>query len=465
MLRVASHTDDVGPGSIYVAIPGEKTDGAQFVVQAVEQGAKMIVVQEDSLLLEICQQPCMNKGVCFKVVPDAREALAHLSAEAYAFPAKRLKLLGVTGTDGKTTSAYLLYHLLKVAGKKVALLSGVENILDDKAGKASLTTPKPDFLHDFFHQCVQKDVEYVVMEVSAQAESFSRLNGLEFEGMIFTNLSQEHGEQYKTLEDYFATKCAILSKKKKDAPIVVHPSFWAQKVFDKFKDIVFVGYEKGADVQVTSLQESFEKQVFEIKIGTDWHQIESSLVGAYNLLNIAGAAALVFQLGISGDLIEKGLSTFKGISGRFERYQLRNGAWVVIDYAHTPQALESVLPVLKRYARELIVVTGAGGGKDIKKRAEMGKVAVQYADRIILTNVDPRHENTQKIMDDIERDLTERQKLVVVREPDRALAIKRACCEANAGDIVAILGKGHETTINMGAHIIQHNDSDTVRAL
>jgi len=465
MLRVASHTDNVGPGSIYVAIPGEKTDGAQFVAQAIEQGAKMIVVQEDSPLLEICQQPCMNKGVCFKVVPDAREALAHLSAEAYAFPAKRLKLLGVTGTDGKTTSAYLLYHLLKTAGKKVALLSGVENILDDKVEKALLTTSKPDFLHNFFHQCVQKDIEYVVMELSAQAESFSRLNGLQFEGMIFTNLSPEHGEQYKTLEDYFATKCAILSKKKKDAPLVVHPSSWVDKVRDRFNDVIFVGYEKGAGVQVTSLQESFEKQVFEIKIGADWHQIESSLIGAYNLLNIAGAVALVHQFGMTGAVIEKGLATFKGVPGRFERYQLRNGAWAVIDYAHTPQALENVLPVLKKYARELIVVTGAGGGKDIKKRADMGKIAAQYADRIILTNVDPRHENPQKIMDDIERDLTERQKLVIVREPMRSSAIKFACREAKPGDIVAILGKGHETTINMGAHIIQHNDSEAVFSL
>ena len=211
MLRVTLTM--LAPGSVYVAIPGTKTDGAKFVAQAVAQGARMIVVQEDSPLLEICEQPCINKGVCFKVVSDARKTLASLSAEAYAFPAKRLKLLGVTGTDGKTTSAYLLYHLLKSAGKKVALLSGVENILGDEIELATLTTSKPDFLHYFFHKCVKDDVEYVVMELSAQAESFSRLDGLAFDGLIFTNLAQEHGEQYKTLEDYFETKKSNFGKK------------------------------------------------------------------------------------------------------------------------------------------------------------------------------------------------------------------------------------------------------------
>ena len=253
-----------------------------------------------------------------------------------------------------------------------------------------------------------------------------------------------------------------MGKNRKGAPLIVHPSLWADKIKDQFANVMPVGYEKGDVVQVTSLQESFEKQVFDLKVGDTWHQIETPLIGTYNLLNIAGAAALIHQQGVSGDEIEKGLLTFTGVPGRFERYQLRNGAWVVIDYAHTPQALESVLPVLKKYARELIVVTGAGGGKDTKKRSQMGKVAAQFADRMVLTNVDPRHENPQKIMDDIERDLTERQKVMIIREPDRAAAIKLACLEAEPGDIVAILGKGHENTINLGTNVIQHQDKETV---
>lgn len=464
IFRVASHTDNVGPGSIYVAILGKKLDGAQFISQAIAKGATTVVLEANSVTEEI-QQLCHQKNVCLKGVDDARKALAALSAEVYGFPAKKLKLLGVTGTDGKSTSVYLLFNILRAAGKSVALLSGVEHILGKEIFLASMTTPKPDYLHYFFDQCVKNGIEYVVMELAAQAISYHRIEGLEFDGLIFTNLAHEHGEQYASLEDYFDTKCAILSQKKKNAPLIVHDSLWATKVKERFHKVLFVGCHQNLDYQVVSLQETFEKQLIELKKDNIWYQLETSLIGAYNASNIAGVFGLASEIGIAIDAIVKGVKAFKGVGGRCERYRLPNNAWSVIDYAHTPQAYENLLSLLKRHARELIVVFGAGGGKDIEKRAKMGKIAAQFAEQIILTNDNPRNDDPEKIMDDIVASLTLHQKAKVFREPDRAQAILQAYQWSHAGDIIAILGKGHETTQNIGENCYHHKDSEIVASL
>ncbi|HBR70718.1 TPA: UDP-N-acetylmuramoyl-L-alanyl-D-glutamate--2,6-diaminopimelate ligase [Candidatus Dependentiae bacterium] len=464
IFRVASHTDNVGPGSIYVAIPGKKLDGTQFISAAITKGATTIVLENDSVTEEL-QRLCYQKKVCLKIVDNARIALAELSAEAYGFPAKKLKLLGVTGTDGKSTSVYLLFHILKAAGKSVALLSGVEHILGEQAFLASMTTPKPDYIHYFFDQCLKNGIEYVVLELAAQAISYRRIDGLEFDGLIFTNLAHEHGEQYASLDDYFDTKCAILSQKKKNAPLVVHDSLWAVKVKERFPKTLYAGHQKNVDYQVIQLQETFEKQLVELRKNNVWYQLETSLIGAYNASNVAGAFGLACELGISVDAIANGIKSFKGVAGRCERYRLPNNAWAVIDYAHTPQAYENLLPLLKRHARELIVVFGAGGGKDIEKRAKMGKIAAQFAEQIILTNDNPRNDDPEKIMDDIVACLTLHQKAKVFREPDRVQAIMQAYHWSHAGDIIAILGKGHETTQIIGTCSCHHKDSEVVSSL
>ncbi len=407
-----------------------------------------------------------QKNILITSVPQVRKALAELSAQAYGYPAQKLKLVGVTGTDGKTTSAYLLFYALKAAGKRVALLSGVEHILTEQVTLASLTTPKPDYLHYFLDQCVQQEIEYVVIELSAQAITYNRIEGLSFDGLIFTNLAREHGERYKTLEEYFETKCAILKQNKKEAPLIVNvDNSWGERVKQLFPQALTSSKKIHTDYQFVSLQQTFSKQLLEIKIKREWKQFQTPLTGLYNAQNIVGVVALADQLGLSLEKVALGIEQFNGAPGRLERYRLPNNAWIVIDYAHTPQAYASILPMLKEQTQKLYVIFGAGGGKDKEKRPMMGKAAAQYADEIILTNDNPRADDPQKIMDDIIADCTAIERLKIYREPDRAQAIKYAYQKSCAGDIIAVLGKGHEITQTIGTVCLHHNDREVVLSL
>jgi len=463
---VASHTDYIGFGSTYVAIVGETSDGTTFIPEAIECGATSIVIESGVRLNKEIFNLCKLKNIKITRVENARKALATLSAEAYDYPAKKLKIIGVTGTDGKTTSVYLLFNILKKAGKRVALLSGVENILDDQVTAASLTTPKPDCLHYFFDQCVKKKIEYVVMELSAQAISLHRIDGIAFDGLIFTNLSHEHGEWYSSLEDYFEVKCAILAQKKEKAPLVVNAdSQWLRKIQKKFPNSVTAGCKILADYQAVSLQQTFGRQLLEMKVDNHWHQVETPLVGSYNVSNIIGAVGLMHQLDICIEDIITGIQICHGAFGRMQRYRLPNNAWAVIDYAHTPHAYASILPTLKQYARNLIVIFGAGGGKDIEKRSKMGKIAALYADRIILTNDNPRNDDPEQIMEDIVSDLDIDELAKVRRESNRVQAIQYAYEHSQTGDIIAILGKGHEKIQIIGSKRYHHSDMERVQSL
>lgn len=463
--RVSSHTDFIGAGSTYVVIKGRE-DGARFVPRAIEQGASIIVVQNDQPLSAELMQLCKKQSVTVETVENAHMALAQRSAQAYNYPAKKLTIVAVTGTDGKTTSSYLLYEILKRADKRVALLSGVQHIIGDTVIKADLTTAKADYLHYFFDQCVQHNVEWVVMEVCAQATTFHRIDGIEFAGCIFTNLAHEHGENYKTFEEYFAAKCAILAQRKSGAPLVVHAgSVWSDAVIQKFGSAITCGRAPEYDYQVLSLQETVHKQLLEVRINKQWLQLDTPLIGDYNASNIIGAIALMHQLGIRVQDILAGVHGFAGATGRLERYQLPKGSLAVIDYAHTPQAYTAVLARLRRYARRLYVIFGAGGGKDVEKRPIMGKIAAQYADVVLLTNDNPRHEDPQVIMDQISAHLEADELNRVLREPDRASAIKYACEHSSAGDIIAILGKGGEEVQIIGTQRLPHSDELVVREL
>lgn len=463
--RVSSHTDFIGAGSTYVVIKGRE-DGARFVEHAIEQGATAIVVQRDQPLSNELVRLCEKKNVAIHTVADTRADLPKRAAQAYNYPAKKLNIVAVTGTDGKTTSTYVLYEILKRAGKRVALLSGVQNSIGDVVIKANLTTAKADYLHYFFDQCVQQNVEWVVMEVCAQAATFHRIDGIEFAGCIFTNLAHEHGENYKTFEEYFAAKCAILAQRKSDAPLVVHAGTpWSDAVVQKFESAITCGRAPECTYQVLSLQETVHKQLLEVRIDRQWFQLETPLIGDYNASNIVGVIALTHQLGIATSDILAGIHGFGGATGRLERYQLPKGSLAIIDYAHTPQAYTAVLARLRRYARRLYVIFGAGGGKDVEKRPLMGKIAAQYADVVLLTNDNPRHEDPQLIMDQISANLEAEELKRVLREPDRASAIRYAYDHSSSGDIIAILGKGGEEVQIIGHQRIPHSDELVVREL
>lgn len=465
--RVSSHTNTTGPETTYVAIVGTNHNGIDFIPQAIERGATKIVMPAGTQLSQDTAHICSQKNITLEYADDTRKALALYAARAYDEPAKKLNIIGVTGTDGKTTSCYLMYHILKAAGVKTALLTGVEIIIDGAVMPAQLTTAKPDFLHYFFHQCVQKNITHVVMEVSAQAHSLNRIDGIEFNGLIFTNLAKEHGELYHTLNDYFDAKCAIIRQLKPNAPLIVNSdNEWGQKIKQLFPNAYTCGITTAAQYGICIKQESINKQVLEISHKRQpWPLLTTSLIGEYNALNILGTAALADQLGISFKAMSTGTKDFIGAPGRMQKFYCPNGALTIIDYAHTPQAFQAMLPVLRRYAKNLFVIFGAGGNKDKQKRPLMGKIAACYADCVVLTNDNPRQEDQYAIMDAVMADVTKQDQQKFIREPDRALAIINTYKQAKSGDIIAVLGKGVEEEQIIGSRRIAHSDIQIVQKL
>ncbi len=418
---VTCHTDHVGEGSTFVAIQGMMENGIKFVPVALDKGAQTIVIARDAVL-ESETESEFEKYVISRFarlvrVDETRRALAELSAKAYSFPATSLKIIAITGTKGKSTTTFLLEHLLRSAGKKTALLSTVKNIILGQEFPTKLTTQQPDYLHAFFAVCRDAGVEWVVMEVAAQAFSLYRVHGLEFEAGIFTNFSREHGEFYADQEDYFAAKCQLLNQLKPGAPLFLN----------------------GDDMRVAALVDRYKKSaLFSREHGYACPQ----LVGSFNAYNIAAASGCARALGMTQDEIAAGLLTFKGVPGRLDRYPLKNGAIAFIDYAHNQASMQAVLAELRRMTDDLIVVFGAGGDRDPVRRPEMGRVAGQLADLVIVTTDNPRSEDPHEIARQIVAGVRADDTKKILVELDRQRAVVAACERSRRGSVIALLGKG-----------------------
>ncbi len=433
LFKVACHTDNVGPGSTFVAIAGTKSDGAQFIQKAIDHGAETIVLEHNASLDPATEQ--LLKTVSSYRVENTRKVLAELSAHAYNHPAKKLKIIGITGTKGKTTTTFIMEHILKTAGYKTARLSTVSNAINDQTYVTQLTTQQPDYLHMFFDKCVHDEVEWVVMEVAAQAVSMSRVHGIEFDAIIFTNFSREHGEFYATQQDYFAAKAALLKQLKKNGHLVLNGdeplvrslrSLCAHALVSCMQDITVIGVSRaGISCYIDQL-------VFE----------NSALLGAFNMHNIYMAFMLARALNIPAHVTQKSISTFAGVPGRLNKYSLAQDITAYIDYAHTPSSMKAVLETLRVETAQLIVVFGAGGNRDVVKRPIMGAIAATYADHIILTTDNPRHEEPERIIEDIVAGIPQDCVQKICKEPDREKAIRLAHSLAGPGAIVLLLGKG-----------------------
>ena len=457
--KVACHTDHVGPGSTFVVIKGANYNGIDFVRVALKKGAQRIVfgndVQPNVELLALCQK----YKATVEYVGNARKALAQLSAESYDHPAKKLKIIGITGTKGKTTSAYVLFELLQQAGYKTALLSTVENKIDQQSFTTHLTTQHPDYLHMFFDVCVQGNIEYVVMEVAAQALSLHRVEGIEFDAILFTNFSQEHGEFYTSIDDYFKEKCQIFNQVKNNAPIIINSDDeWLQTI--SIQHCLTFGQSKDAyyHVEVTSANLiNFDIQSTESNLN-----IQSPLIGLFNVYNLSGIVSVALQLGIDRKSIQQTLKTFCSIPGRLEEIKLQNGARCFIDYAHNPSSFQSVLSTLRTMTDHLMVVSGCGGGKDKDKRPIMGSLAAEYADVFLITSDNPRFEDPAAITQDIIAGIADDKLCKVQIELDRKKAIESAIYQSRKGSIIALLGKGPDQYQLIKAEKIYFNEREIV---
>lgn len=441
---VTAHTDFVTKGSTFVAIAGNKGNGIDYVEVALQKGASEIVIEQGSEKSGAVQALVLKYSARLTVVDNCRKALAVMSAAAFGNPANKLKIIGVTGTKGKTSTSYMIYHMLKSLGKKVALSTTVEKMIQDQLIAIPLTTPLPDQLHVFFDLCLKHGVEYVVLEVSAQALSLHRVAGIAFEAGVFTNFSMEHLEFYDSMQDYFKAKSLLVNQIKKPCNMFIN-------IDDQYGELLlknnpecssFSLQEKNVDVYGWSHLNS-DKINLHVKVAGKTFNFESMLLGKFNGYNMLAALSVVYSLGLDLSLLESSLMYLKMIPGRMEQYRLKNNAQCFIDYAHNPSSFEAVLSTLRNMTNHLIVVFGAGGCRDKHKRPIMGAVAQKYCDAIILTSDNPRDEDPLDIMHDIEQGLNI-DKIALYKILNRIEAITFSYSLSKPGTIIAVLGKGRD---------------------
>lgn len=465
---VACHTANVGQGSIFVAIKGQKNNGMDYIPEAIRKGASTIVVQHDASIPSITMHCISENHVALQYVEDPRHALALLSAHAHGYPAKKLRIIGITGTKGKTTSAFLSAHILKEAGYKTALLSTVKNSILEKDFKTSLTTPQPDYIHYFLKLCVDAHVDFVVMEVAAQALSLHRVTGIDFDAVLFTNFESEHLEFYKTVHDYFDAKCGIFEHLKQGAPALINAdNTWCKKIKKQYSRVKqFSLKDNQADVFAHSVMHDDHHAACTLAWKDQIYDVQCpALLGTFNMYNLVGACSIVSELDVPMNIIKHAVQTFQGVPGRLELHLLPNNARCFIDYAHTPSSYKAVLSLLRLLTKKLIVVFGAGGDRDRTKRPKMGALVVAYADYIIVTSDNPRSEDPLRIIDDICVGIPHTQYSKVIRESDREKAIKKAAALADREAIIAVLGKGPEDYQLIGNIKIAFNDAEVIKKL
>ncbi len=465
---VACHTKNVGKGSTFVAIPGFKQNGIAYIPQALDQGASTIVVaQHEQLSPDVIALIHQHKARLM-LVQDTRLALAQLSAQAAGHPAQKLRIIGITGTKGKTTTAFMIEHVLRTAGYRTALLGTVKNSIMDHNLGVELTTQQPDYLHQFFNVCVDENIDYVVMEVAAQGLSMHRVHGIEFDGIIFTNFSQEHAEFYQSQDDYLAAKLQIFKSRKGQAPVVINTD-------DKQGEIItnqhpdFISYGMRAQGVRIGVDEKDGQEGLNFHITWKQHRsvhfASSAFIGLYNVYNMAAALILAQALGIKEDVLVYASASCGKVPGRMDRYVLRNGAQCIIDHAHTPSSFESVLSTLRSLTQQLIVVFGCGGERDAIKRPLMGSRAVAHADVVVLTTDNPRSEKPEAIIADIMQGIGDGDQRKVIVIHDRKEAIEYAYNRSRMGSIIALLGKGSDEYQHVGTVKTPFSEAAIIKSL
>ncbi len=481
---VTCHTEHVGIGSTFVAIKGYSLDGALFIPRAIEKGAKRIVCAADPTLNvpvvdkieDICQPEVLRaktvkkNGVEYLYVSNTRKALALLSAEALGNPASSLKIIGVTGTKGKTTTSYLIHHILRTVGYRAALLGSIRNVIIDREMDSSLTTMESDSLHSFFAECLTEGVQYVVMEVSAHALSMYRTYGIKFDGVCFTNLAEEHLDFYEDLDSYFGAKYRLFSQVKEQGLVVINADdCWGRTAAERIaaekteRTLITGGMDHG-DVSFTIDENCRDGLRCTVNSAEVLRLNSSSLFGAFNASNMTMAALLCQGIGISSHLIEEAMTTFPGVAGRLQPHYLKNGAIAFVDFAHNPSSFEAVLKELRTLTDDLIVVFGCGGDRDTTKRPVMGQLAAHFGDTVIITNDNPRDEDPDTIIKQIVDGISPELMSRVIIRADRGDAIKEAVERSKKSSLIALLGKGHEDYYLMSGKKLPFDDYKEISA-
>ena len=440
---VTSDSREVSPGMLFVAVPGVAVDGHKYIPQALAAGAAAVVCQ---------YADAVPAGTPAFEVADSREALGRLASRFYGDPSDELKLVGVTGTNGKTTTATLLYEMARLRGHKAGLISTVANIVDTDSEPAEHTTPDPVKLNALLRRMADAGCSHVFMEVSSHAADQHRIAGLTFAGGIFTNLTRDHLDYHRTFDNYLRAKKSFFDGLGPDAFALSNADDrnGAVMLQNTAARKAFYSVCQPADFTVKLIEDRLDGMLIEI----GGRQVETRFTGRFNASNLAAVYGAAVLLGATSDEAMVALSALRPVAGRFQTFRNTDGVTAIVDYAHTPDALENVLDTIAEIVDEnvrVITVCGAGGDRDRGKRPMMARSAADRSDFVILTSDNPRSEDPAAIIAEMTAGLNaaqlERTECIV----DRAEAIRRAAALARPGDVILVAGKGHETSQVIGS--------------
>ena len=453
---VAVDSRNVEEGFLFVAIEGETTDGHLFVDDAVARGAVAIVSERAG----------SRDRVTWVQTPDARQAAGVLSAKAAGDPAKKMDFVGITGTNGKTTTAFLVDGLLSRLNPPAAMMGTVVAKIDARTWPTRHTTPEAPTLQVFLAEALEAGCGYGVLEVSSHGLQLLRLEGTELAVAVFTNLSRDHLDFHRDMEDYFLNKRKLFTRYLRPngtAVVCIDDAYGERLASELSSRVLTYGLSDTADISIREVDASLAGVRLAFREGQVSHEITSPLLGRYNALNLVAAFAAVRALGFATEEVLETIEQIAGAPGRFERVDVGLPFDIVVDYAHTDDALRKVLEAARELTRgKLWVVFGCGGERDRTKRPLMGDVAARLADRVVLTSDNPRREDPEAIIREIQLGVKDAG---VEIEPDRRRAIALALTGASPGDLVVIAGKGHEPYQIVGDDVVSFDDRDAVREI
>ncbi len=434
-------------GDTFLAIRAVNTDGHDYIESAILNGATKIIAERGSYSVET------------EIVPNTREYLANYLKNKYSSNLSKIKLIGITGTNGKTTSAYMAYCLLNKMGLKTAYIGTIGFYLNDEVETLKNTTPELMDLYEMFDKCIQSNVKVIIMEVSSHSLEIGRVMGLEFDMVAWTNLTQDHLDVHETLENYRNAKVKLFKMLKNNKIAIINNDDESNKCFklDNNKNITYGMNE--SNYQILNYNLYLDSLFFILKYENKEYNIELNLSGKYNIYNYVVCLIIVHKLGYSIEDIIKESVNIESPKGRFDMVKY-NDSSIIIDYAHTPDAVQNILKSVNEYRTgKIFTIIGCGGNRDKTKRPIMGEIATKLSNYVIFTNDNPRNENESEIINDIIKDLKNNNYEVL---HDRVEAIKKGISLLNKNDILLILGKGHENYQILNDKTIHHDDKECV---
>lgn len=465
LTSLTSDSREVVEGSLFICLKGIHSDGHDYIEKAIAQGAKAFIVSKDVVLPD---------GVGAIKVEDTREAMLLIAPFFYDYPASKMRMIGVTGTNGKTTTTHIIGHILEAQGYKVGIIGTVHVLINGTAYPIHNTTPDAGDLQPILQKMVDEKVEYCVMEVSSHALALNRVAGVEYDTAVFTNLTQDHLDYHKTFENYLAAKSKLFElvsqKNQKKSPkgaVINIDDAYGNRIMEKTDcPVITYSAENNGTLNADSIEMTSKTTRFTLHYNGDNFEVNTKITGLFNVYNTLAAVGACLTEGVSMSAIDMALKSFTSVPGRFELIEEGQSFAVVVDYAHTPDGLENILKTAKALTpNRIIVVFGCGGDRDATKRPIMGGIAATYGDIIFVTSDNPRTEDPNTIVDQVAAGVIAKlgaqgnYKVIV----DRKEAIRSAISIAEEGDIILIAGKGHENYQILKDKTIHFDDREIAR--